>query len=85
MADRWSNPSGGLGIDRFRVWPAGTDSYSDGWYGTDGNAAGEPSYTFLSNQAHGYYVAGQSAPFGDLTAATFTLTPDLPFCAVRYT
>ena len=28
MADRWSNPSGGLGIDRFRVWPAGTDSYS---------------------------------------------------------
>lgn len=28
MTDRWSNPSGGLGIDRFRVWPAGTDSYS---------------------------------------------------------
>ena len=27
MADRWSNPSGGLGIHRFRVWPAGTDSY----------------------------------------------------------
>lgn len=28
MTDRWSNPSGGLGIDRFRVWPAGSDSYS---------------------------------------------------------
>lgn len=28
MTDRWSNPSGGLGIERFRVWPAGTDSYS---------------------------------------------------------
>lgn len=27
MADRWSNPSGGLGVNRFRVWPAGTDSY----------------------------------------------------------
>ena len=28
MTDRWSNPSGSLGVDRFRVWPAGTDSYS---------------------------------------------------------
>lgn len=27
MADRWSNPSGPLGINRFRVWPAGSDSY----------------------------------------------------------
>lgn len=27
MADRWSNPSGGLGVHRFRVWPAGSDSY----------------------------------------------------------
>jgi len=27
MADRWSNPSGSLGIQRFRVWPLGTDSY----------------------------------------------------------
>lgn len=27
MADRWSNPSGGLGFHRFRVWPAGGDSY----------------------------------------------------------
>jgi len=27
MADRWSNPSGSLGVHRFRVWPAGTDSY----------------------------------------------------------
>ena len=28
MAARWSNPSGGLGVDRFRVWPLSTDSYS---------------------------------------------------------
>lgn len=28
MTDRWSNPSGGLSVDRFHVWPAGTDSYS---------------------------------------------------------
>lgn len=28
MAVRWSNPSGGAGFQRFRVWPAGTDSYS---------------------------------------------------------
>lgn len=27
MADRWSNPSGSVGQQRFRVWPAGTDSY----------------------------------------------------------
>src|SRR5574340_1047963 len=27
MAARWSNPSGSLGIHRFRVWPGGTDSY----------------------------------------------------------
>ncbi len=27
MTDRWSNPSGGLGVHRYRVWPAGTDSY----------------------------------------------------------
>lgn len=28
MADRWSEPSGSLGTNRFRVWPLGTDSYS---------------------------------------------------------
>lgn len=28
MTDRWSNPSGSLGIDRFRVWPAGSDNFS---------------------------------------------------------
>lgn len=28
MTDRWSNPSGGEGYDRFRVWPAGSDSYA---------------------------------------------------------
>lgn len=28
MTDRWSNPSGGEGYNRFRVWPAGSDSYS---------------------------------------------------------
>lgn len=28
MAVRWSNPSGSAGFDRFKVWPAGTDSYS---------------------------------------------------------
>lgn len=28
MTDRWSNPSGSVGFQRFRVWPAGTDSYS---------------------------------------------------------
>lgn len=28
MADRWSNPSGGLGIHRFGVWPLGSDSYN---------------------------------------------------------
>lgn len=28
MTDRWSNPSGGLGVQRFHVWPAGSDSYS---------------------------------------------------------
>src|SRR5262245_9108077 len=27
MADRWSNPSGSVGVHRFRVWPSGTDSY----------------------------------------------------------
>jgi len=27
MADRWSNPSGSLGVQRFRVWPGGADSY----------------------------------------------------------
>jgi hypothetical protein len=27
MTDRWSNPSGSLGIDRFRVWPAGSDNF----------------------------------------------------------
>lgn len=27
MTDRWSNPSGSLGVDRFHVWPAGSDSY----------------------------------------------------------
>jgi hypothetical protein len=27
MADRWSNPSGSRGIERFRVWPSGSDSY----------------------------------------------------------
>jgi hypothetical protein len=36
MADRWSNPSGAHDIERFRVWPAGTDSYdhaelADNW------------------------------------------------------
>lgn len=30
MADRWSNPSGSKGINRFRVWPSGTDSYDHG-------------------------------------------------------
>lgn len=28
MTPRWSNPSGGLSVDRFHVWPAGSDSYS---------------------------------------------------------
>jgi hypothetical protein len=28
MASRWSNPSGQLGIYRFRVWPAGEDKYN---------------------------------------------------------
>src|SRR4051812_10163333 len=28
MAPRWSNPSGPLGVNRFRVWPAGPDSYN---------------------------------------------------------
>lgn len=28
MSARWSNPSGSLGFDRFRVWPAGSDSYN---------------------------------------------------------
>lgn len=28
MAERWSNPSGGLGFDRFKVWPAGSDPYN---------------------------------------------------------
>lgn len=28
ITDRWSNPSGSLGIDRFRVWPAGSDKFS---------------------------------------------------------
>jgi len=27
MADRWSNPSGSLGVHRFRVWPESTDSF----------------------------------------------------------
>lgn len=27
MTDRWSNPSGGLGVHRFSVWPGGLDSY----------------------------------------------------------
>lgn len=27
MADRWSNPSGTDGYQRFRVWPLGSDSY----------------------------------------------------------
>jgi len=27
MADRWSEPSGSLGTERFRVWPLSTDSY----------------------------------------------------------
>jgi hypothetical protein len=27
VADRWSNPSGSIGIERFRVWPSGGDSY----------------------------------------------------------
>lgn len=40
MTDRWSNPSGGLGIDRFRVWPAGSDNFShadlaDNWDNLD--------------------------------------------------
>lgn len=28
MTPRWSDPSGDLGVHRFRVWPEGTDSYS---------------------------------------------------------
>lgn len=28
MTDRWSNPSGTIGVERFGVWPAGTDSYN---------------------------------------------------------
>jgi hypothetical protein len=27
VASRWSNPSGSVGVHRFRVWPASTDSY----------------------------------------------------------
>jgi len=27
VADRWSNPSAGEGVNRFRVWPLATDSY----------------------------------------------------------
>jgi hypothetical protein len=27
LADRWSEPSGALGTQRFRVWPEGTDKY----------------------------------------------------------
>ena len=27
MADRWSNPSGSLGVHRFRVWPDSEDNY----------------------------------------------------------
>jgi len=47
MADRWSNPSGGIGVDRFRVWAGGSDSYShtdlaNNWDTLDG-LLGQPS------------------------------------------
>lgn len=47
MTDRWSSPSGGLGFDRFRVWPAGSDSYNHtdlqtNWDTLDG-ILGQPS------------------------------------------
>src|SRR5207244_3483199 len=46
--DRWSNPSGSIGQHRFRVWPAGPDSYDHteltaNWDHLDGILGAPPS------------------------------------------
>lgn len=50
MADRWSRPSGSYGIERFRVWPSGTDSYdsaelADNWDAIDAIIGHPPTGT----------------------------------------